>query len=122
MKKLISLCIVFLGITVQAQDVQWLKAYELSVNYEGWSDWEPVNINIKIDFDNYLIKIYSKQIQIYEILSNLPPLKDDTGKNVRFRVIDQDKDIGVLIFRVQNDGTKQIYLEFDNVGWVYNVK
>lgn len=122
MKKLISLCIVFLGITVQAQDVQWLKAYELSVNYEGWSDWEPVNINIKIDFDNYLIKIFSKQIQVYEILSNLPPLKDDAGRNIRFRVIDQDKDIGVLTFRVQNDGTKQIYLEFDNVGWVYNVK
>lgn len=122
MKKLISLCIVFLGITVQAQDVQWLKAYELSVNYEGWSDWEPVNIDIKIDFDNYLIKIFSKQIQIYEILSDLPPLKDDDGRNIRFRVIDQDKDIGVLTFRVQNNGTKQIYLEFDNVGWVYNVK
>lgn len=122
MKKLISLCIVFLGITVQAQDVQWLKAYELSVNYEGWSDWEPVNINIKIDFDNYLIKIYSKQIQIYEILSDLSPLKDDDGRNIRFRVIDQDKDIGVLTFRVQNNGTKQIYLEFDNIGWVYNVK
>ena len=122
MKKLISLCIVFLGITVQAQDVQWLKAYELSVNYEGWSDWESVNIDIKIDFDNYLIKIFSKQVQVYEILSDLPSLKDDTGKNIRFRVIDQDKDIGVLTFRVQNDGTKQIYLEFDNVGWVYNVK
>lgn len=122
MKKLISLCIVFLGITVQAQNTQWLKAYELSVNYEGWSDWEPVNINIKIDFDNYLIKIFSKEIQVYEILSNLPPLKDDTGKNVRFRVIDQDKDIGVLTFRVQNNGTKQIYLEFDDIGWVYNVK
>lgn len=122
MKKLISLCIVFLGITVQAQDVQWLKAYELSVNYEGWSDWESVNIDIKIDFDNYLIKIFSKQVQVYEILSDLPPLKDDDGRNIRFRVIDQDKDIGVLTFRVQNNGTKQIYLEFDNIGWVYNVK
>ena len=122
MKKLISLCIVFLGITVQAQDVQWLKAYELAVNYEGWSDWEPVNIDVKIDFNKGLVKILSKQTQVYEILSQLPSMKDSSGENLRFRVIDQDKDIGVLMFRVQNNGTKQIYLEFDDIGWVYNVK
>lgn len=122
MKKLISLCIVFLGITVQAQDVQWLKAYELAVNYEGWSDWEPVNIDVKIDFNKGFVKILSKQTQVYEILSQLPSIKDNSGENLRFRVIDQDKDIGVLMFRVQNNGTKQIYLEFDDIGWVYNVK
>ena len=122
MKKLISLCIVFLGITVQAQDVQWLKAYELAVNYEGWSDWEPVNIDVKIDFNKGFVKILSKQTQVYEILSQLPSMKDSSGENLRFRVIDQDKDIGVLMFRVQNNGTKQIYLEFNDIGWVYNVK
>lgn len=122
MKKLISLCIVFLGITVQAQDIQRLKAYELAVNYEGWSDWEPVNIDVKIDFNKGFIKILSKQTQVYEILSQLPSMKDSSGENLRFRVIDQDKDIGVLMFRVQNNGTKQIYLEFDDIGWVYNVK
>lgn len=122
MKKLISLCIVFLGITVQAQDVQWLKAYELAVNYEGWSDWEPVNIGVKIDFNKGFVKILSKQTQVYEILSQLPSMKDSSGENLRFRVIDQDKDIGVLMFRLQNNGTKQIYLEFDDIGWVYNVK
>ena len=122
MKKLISLCIVFLGITVQAQDVQWLKAYELAVNYEGWSNWEPVNIDVKIDFNKGFVKILSKQTQVYEILSQLPPVKDNSGENIRFRVIDQDKDIGILMFRVQNNGTKQIYLEFDDIGWVYNVK
>lgn len=36
-------------------------------------------------------------------------------------MIDQDGDRGTLRFRKQNNGVNQIYIDFKNVQWVYNV-
>ena len=70
MKKLISLCIVFLGLTVQAQDVKWFRAYELAINIDNeWSNWETVDIPVKIDLSNDKITIYSEEVQIYRTLN-----------------------------------------------------
>lgn len=123
MKKLISLCIVFLGITVQAQDVKWFRAYELAINIDNeWSNWETVDIPVKIDLSNDKITIYSEEVQIYRIIKQINTPKDPSGTQLAFSMIDQDGDRGMFRFRIQNNGTKQMYIDFTDVGWVYNVK
>ena len=43
------------------------------------------------------------------------------GTNVKFYVIDQDYDRGSIRLRVERNGNSQIYVDFSNVAWVYNV-
>lgn len=110
----------------QAQ-TQWYKATEFAVRvvdngrWTDWSDWASVNIKIKFDIDNDIIIIYSNETQIYKILESVDPPYDPGGVSIKFRVIDQDYDKGSLRLRVQNNGTSQIYIDFADVSWVYNV-
>lgn len=110
----------------QAQ-TQWYKATEFAVRvvdngrWTDWSDWASVNIKIKFDIDNDMIIIYSNETQIYKILESVDPPYDPGGVSIKFRVIDQDYDKGSLRLRVQNNGTSQIYIDFADVSWVYNV-
>lgn len=114
-----------LGVT-QAQ-TQWFKATEFAVRvvnngyWTKWSDWESVDINIKFDLSNDLIIIYSQETQIYKVLEQVKSPYDSNGTQVKFRVIDQDYDKGFLRLRVENNGNSQIYVDYADISWVYNV-
>lgn len=110
----------------QAQ-TQWFKATELAIkvvnngNWTKWSDWESVDINIKFDLSNDLIIIYSQEIQIYKVLEQVKSPYDSNGTQVKFKVLDQDYDKGFLRLRVENNGNSQIYVDYADISWVYNV-
>lgn len=124
MKKFILIFVFLLGLNIaNAQEVEWLKAYELAIKIDNeWSDWEDVNIDVKIDFSRDRITIYSAKTQIYEIIKEVEPPYDSSGKQLAYKVINQDDDIGRFRFRVQNNGSKQIYIDFNDISWVYNIK
>lgn len=111
---------------VQAQ-TQWFKATELAIkvvnngNWTKWSDWESVDIDIKFDLSNDLIIIYSQEIQIYKVLDQVKSPYDSNGTQVKFKVLDQDYDKGFLRLRVENNGNSQIYVDYADISWVYNV-
>ena len=111
---------------VQAQ-TQWFKATELAIkvvnngNWTKWSDWESVDINIKFDLSNDLIIIYSQEIQVYKVLEQVKSPYDSNGTQVKFKVLDQDYDKGFLRLRVENNGNSQIYVDYADISWVYNV-
>lgn len=111
---------------VQAQ-TQWFKATEFAVRvvdngcWTKWSDWESVDINIKFDLSNDLIIIYSQETQIYKVLEQVKSPYDSNGTQVKFRVLDQDYDKGFLRLRVENNGNSQIYVDYADISWVYNV-
>lgn len=106
---------------------QWFKATEFAVRvvnngyWTKWSDWESVDINIKFDLSNDLIIIYSQETQIYKVLEQVKSPYDSNGTQVKFRVIDQDYDKGFLRLRVENNGNSQIYVDYADISWVYNV-
>lgn len=106
-----------------AQEVSWFRTTELAIKFkgEGWSDWTPAKMNIKFDFTNDLIVVYSDKTQIYKIVEEVKPPYDATGKQVAFSVIDQDYDRGRVRLRVENNGNSQLYVDFSDVSWVYNV-
>lgn len=123
MKKLIILILTLgLSYTIQAQ-TKWFKAVELAVKIENgnWSDWENVNINVKFDLSNDIIIIYSKETQVYKVIEQLPDPYDSDGTQIKFKVVDQDYDIGYLRLRQQYNGVSQIYVDFSDISWVYNI-
>lgn len=124
MKKFILIFVMLFSIcAVYAQDKSVFKAYELAIKIEGeWSDWQPVNIPVVIDYEQDIIIIYSAKTQKYLIIEETAAAPDSNGKQVAFKVIDQDGDVGRFRFRVQNNGAKQIYVDFNNISWCYSVK
>jgi hypothetical protein len=50
-----------------------------------------------------------------------PYYDDGGGVQIKFSVIDQDGDRGTVRLRIQNDGNSQLYVDFADIMWVYNV-
>lgn len=71
----------------------------------------------------YEDKFYEESVetQIYKVLEQVKSPYDSNGTQVKFRVIDQDYDKGFLRLRVENNGNSQIYVDYADISWVYNV-
>lgn len=116
-------------ISISAQK-QWYKtsAYAQATvkngNYD-WGDWEKSNMNICIDLSEDIITVYSPRKQVYRIYGTYNNGEDYTdkngGRNVKFYAIDQDDDKCEIRLRIEKNGNSQIYIDFINAAWVYNV-
>lgn len=111
---------------VQAEETYYRAhyfAYKCIENghWTEWSNWKESRVLISINFDSEVIQIYTEQEQKYIILDTGDEYIDDKGgTQVELSVIDQDKDIGVIRFRIQKDSTIQLYVEFNDIMWVYS--
>ena len=119
------------GVTssAQAQTYYYITtsfAYKFMGNdglWSNWSSWEHSNIKMKIDFDDDLIIIYSQNLQVYQVTEYLGAYTDESGgEQTKFRVIDQDNDVGTIRLRIETNGNSQLYVDFADVMWVYNVR
>lgn len=131
MKKFLVIFTLFvLSFTVSAESL-WFKAYNYAIKYKTeynrnnsseWSNYERCNIAIEFKMTDDMIIIYSNKTQIYAIYEDAGTYNDrDGGKQQGYYVIDQDYDKGMIRLRIARDGTSQIYIDFNDIGWVYNV-
>lgn len=129
MKKfLLVFLLAFVGFFANAQ-TQWYKGTSYAYKYvndygywTNWTDWYSCNINIKFDLTNDVITIYSNKTQVYVIYDGGERYSDSGGGyQVKFNVVDQDYDVGTVRLRIESNGNSQIYVDFANVSWVYNV-
>lgn len=80
------------------------------------------NILITFNLKTDKVVIYSKSIQIYKVITQGQNFIDESGgEQVKYKVIDQDDDLGSMRLRVETNGNSQIYIDFADVSWVYNV-
>lgn len=125
---LLLLMISVIGVTAYSQSIQYFRTTSFAYRYveygtwTNWSNWQECNVNIKFDFNNDVIYIYSDKTQIYKVLYQEENPYDSSGQQVKFRVLDQDGDYGHIRLRIENNGNSQIYIDFSNVSWVYNVR
>ena len=90
--------------------------------WTNWTSWEDSDMLITINFSTDIVKIYSPVTQTYRITEFVRDFTDSSGgKQVEFNFIDQDGDRGSMRLRIERNGNSQIYIEFANVMWVYNV-
>lgn len=129
MKKYLLFCFMsFISLMTFAQSNQYFQTTSFAyryVNYgtwTNWSDWQDCYVKIRFDFNNDVICIYSEKTQIYKVLYQEESPYDNSGQQVKFRVLDQDGDYGHIRLRIENNGNSQIYVDFSNVSWVYNVR
>lgn len=129
MKKIISLILVcFFTIVAYSQNVLYYRATSFAMKYineygvwTNWTDWEKSDVTISLDLTNDLIRINSTSPQTYVVVEEVPADYDSSGEQIKFRVIDQDYDYGYVRLRVESNGNCQMYVDFSNIMWVYNI-
>lgn len=105
-------------------NVQYYKAYQYTqkMSYQSEFDaWSKVEIPIVFNLTTDQIIIYSQRIQTYYIYKYEKYISNEGRQAVRFYFIDQDSDRGSCRLVIRADGTSQIYIDFSNISWVYNV-
>lgn len=88
-----------------------------------WSDLNLVNILVTLDTDKNRFLIYSRNIQLYEILTYQPESESETDLVYSFICRDNDGvDCTVsIITRKKQDNRKQLYITYPNHVIVYNI-
>ena len=105
-------------------NVQYYKAYKYTqkMSYESeFDDWTTVNIPIVFNLTTDQIIIYSQRTQTYYIYKYETYTSNEGLNAIRFYFVDQDVDKGTCRLLIRKDGTSQIYIDFANITWVYNV-
>ena len=125
MKKLfLGILMLLFSVTTLFAQVINFKATSFAFKEIGyqWSDWSRCNILITFNLKTDKVVIYSNSIQIYKVLTQGQSFVDESGgEQVKYKVIDQDNDLGSMRLRVERNGNSQIYIDFADVSWVYNV-
>lgn len=92
--------------------------------WSKWSEFEAVEILLTIDGDNNRIKIFSKQEQVYDIIKTYESVIDDDGdKTSKWLCINEDglKCFIRLVKLNSQEGRIQIYVDFDDIMFAYNI-
>lgn len=130
--KYFYICLLFLGLGIQQSYSQTyrFKTSGFSVlekNEKGkwgkWSDLSLVNILVTLDTDKNRFLIYSRNIQLYEILSYQPESESESDLVYSFVCKDND---GIdctlsIITRKKQENRKQLYITYNDHVIVYNI-
>lgn len=129
MKKLLFILILIFSIcAVKAQTYKYYTtcfAYKYYENYgwTDWSEWERSHMLVVISTDRNIINIYSDKIQEYDIYEYTGEENDDDGgSSFLFQCVNKDGLRCQVRLRVQSDGSKQLYVDFNDAMWVYELE
>ena len=127
-KKFFIFVLLLLGfISVRAQTYKYytnsfsFKTYSNGA-WTDWSQWEDSHILVVISLDRDMISIYSEKVQEYDIYEYKGEGADNEGgKILSFSGVDRDGLRCGIRFRIQSDGTKQLYVDYKDAIWVYGL-
>jgi hypothetical protein len=93
-------------------------------NWSKWSELEKTEVLITIDITNERIKIFSKKEQVYDIIKYYDKQTDSDGdETMQFQCVNEDGlkcYVRFVILNSQN-GRRQLYIDFADLMWVYNI-
>lgn len=127
MKKLIMV-LLFLSFQLVFSQVHKFNAYSVAfynAKTEEWDAPEDARILISINLESQKIKIYSKEIQTFDIIRAYEKTVDNEGdETLRFYCEDHNASTCYVDFVILNSrgGAGQFYIRYDNLTYLYNVK
>jgi hypothetical protein len=85
--------------------------------WTDWTDWEQCFTEVTIN--DSTISIYD--VQEYTILEIVDTEEDDYSQTIKYKVVYNKDKVIFIRFRKQIGGIKQLYLDYENVIYVYNL-
>lgn len=129
MRKLLIVFFIFCFSFVSAENkIVYYQTTEFAMKqiennkWSDWSKWEESGLVVTFNMTKDIITIYSPRIQTYTITEFCGHKIDKYGgSQVTFNFIDNDGYKGVIRLRIEKNGNSQLYIEFSNIMWVYNI-
>ena len=90
--------------------------------WSRWSDWEESKCLVTISLDREVINIYSETPQEFDIYDEIGESEDENGTSLTLRCVDKDGLRCWVRFRRQHDGVLQLYVEYNDIIYVYCLK
>ncbi|MDR3297679.1 MAG: serine protease [Prevotellaceae bacterium] len=112
------------------EDIVKLRSTECSLRYKvdgrwnKWSAWEDASVLIVIDGGKERVSIYSAEEQVYDIIDTEEERTDEDGDDVlSLFCVDKDgKKCGVRLVAIRGSNERlQLYVNYSDMSWVYNV-
>ncbi len=97
---------------------------EYTKKWSKWSAFEETEVLITIDLTNERIRIFSKKEQVYDIIKYYDKETDSDGdETLQFLCVNEDGIKCFVRFVVLNsqNGRRQLYVDFADMMWVYNI-
>ena len=129
MKRLVSVILLFFSMCCYAGDnIRYYETTSFSMKrvvngeWTDWSEWEDSGMIITLNLTKDVVEILSPKAQVYNITEHGDCYIDqDGGRNVNFSFVDQEGYKGVIRLRIEKNGNSQMYVEYANIMWVYNL-
>ncbi len=135
-RKLLTILVLFIGFCLPSKaqtDVIYFNANAVATKLmDGeWSDWAKSDIIIAMDFDKCTITEYNSNVDVYDIMEVLAVGQKVSGggEATIFNITTRKDSIlgkagtgGLLRQCIYDDGTHQLYFDFPDISWVYNIK
>lgn len=130
MKKILLMLFMLIGFSISsyAQSVQVYRATSFAYkstdyygNWSNWSDWQRSSVKIEFNLPNDVIVIHSPVVQAFGIYDTFTPPYDSGGTQVGFVAVDAEGVRCHIRLRIEHNGNSQIYIEYSNLLYVYNV-
>jgi len=131
-KSFLATAILFLAFSLSSfGQVYKLKSTSLASKYKvndyqwsEWSEWNETTVLITIDLSKDRITIYSKETQVYDVAKNEGESYDNDG-DMTLSLYCVDK-AGLtcrirLVKLISQNDRNQLYVDYDDLKWVYNV-
>ena len=101
------------------------KIFNESTSHWGkWSEPEETEVLLTIDITNERIRIFSKEEQVYDIIKFYKKETDNDGdETMKFQCVNENGLKCHVRFVVLNskNGQRQLYIDFSNMMWMYNI-
>lgn len=112
-----------------AQSSMRLVSYAFAVgaidnnDHVRWGDWEASNVPISMNAEEGRIRIFSSEEQDYQVLKDLGESEGVDWREYEMKCMDNNGLICKVSFRKDySDGVMQLYIEYSDYIWVYNVR
>lgn len=124
MKRFLLVFAFLLSVMEASAQVYSFRTYAYSHMEAGssWSKWEISDLAVTFNLDSDIIKINNRLNSSFYVYSSTEDYTDDGEWCLKCTCTDEEQIRCTVRLMVRKNGTRQLYVDYRNQSWCYNIK